>query len=103
MNTIREKLQRGYGQELLFADDFDDCIIGVSDDFGCMRVVYSIDKMIENLMQYGESYNEAREYLEYNTLNAWVGQHTPIYTESKQSILGDEDIYTELWGEEDDN
>lgn len=79
----REALQDCYDQELLFADDWDDCIIGVTDDFGDIRVVYSIDKMIDQLMSYGDSYSEAREYLEYNTLNAWVGERTPIYVETK--------------------
>lgn len=84
MDSIREALQDAYDQELLFADEWDDCIIGVSDDFGDVRVVYSIDKMIEQLMSYGDDYLEAREYLEYNTLNAWVGDRTPIYMESKK-------------------
>jgi len=84
MSKIREQLQDNYDQELLFADEWDDCIIGVSNDFGDIRVVYSIDKMVEQLMSYGDSYLEAMEYLEYNTLNAWVGVRTPIYVELKE-------------------
>tara|TARA_R110000744_G_scaffold80705_2_gene158529 strand:- start:152 stop:418 length:267 start_codon:yes stop_codon:yes gene_type:complete len=79
---MREELQDGYDQPLLFADGFDDCIMGTADDFGTIRVVYSIDKMIESLMSDGESYSDAREYLEFNTLTAWVGETTPIYVES---------------------
>tara|TARA_B100000287_G_scaffold392948_1_gene405751 strand:+ start:1033 stop:1287 length:255 start_codon:yes stop_codon:yes gene_type:complete len=81
--NIRHQLQDNYDQELLFADEWDDCIIGVTDDFGDIRVVYSIDKMIEQLMSYGDTYSEAREYLEYNTLGAWVGDKTPIYVETQ--------------------
>lgn len=80
---MREELQEGYSQPLVFADGFDDCVIGVTDDFGTIRVVYSVDKMIESLMSEGDSYAEAREYLEFNTLTAWVGDNTPIYVESK--------------------
>ena len=81
--NIREKLQACYDQQLLFADDFDDCIIGVSEDFGKVRVIYCIEKMIESLMSYGDSYSEALEYLEFNTLNAWVGDKTPVYVETQ--------------------
>tara|TARA_Y100000401_G_scaffold32538_1_gene23969 strand:- start:8336 stop:8593 length:258 start_codon:yes stop_codon:yes gene_type:complete len=81
---MREQLQEGYSQPLLFADGFDKCIIGVCDDFGTFRVVYSVDKMIESLMSEGDSYEDAREYLEFNTLTAWVGDTTPIYVESDQ-------------------
>jgi len=89
MDNIREKLQECYDQPLLFADEFDDCIMGVSEDFGTTRVVYCVEKMIESLMSYGDStsrlsYLEAREYLEFNTLNAWVGDQTPIYMEPRQ-------------------
>lgn len=87
MDSIREKLQDSYDEELLFADDWDDCIVGVSDDFGDIRVVYSVNKMIEQLMSYGDTYLEAREYLEYNTLNAWVGDKTPIYMETPECFM----------------
>ena len=84
---MREELQEGYSQSLLFADGFDDCIIGVTDDFGTIRVVYSVDKMIESLMSEGDSYADAREYLEFNTLTAWVGDNTPIYVESMKCFM----------------
>ena len=80
--SVREELQECSDEPLLFADGFDDCIIGVSDDFGKMRVVYSVEKMIENLMSSGDTYLDAIEWLEFNTLNAWVGENTPIYVES---------------------
>jgi len=82
--NIREQLQENYDQTLLFADEFDDCIIGATDDFGTIRVVYDIPKMILTLMSDDMSYHEAREYLEFNTLNAWVGKETPIYMEPKE-------------------
>jgi len=83
MDNIRERLQENYDQPLLFADEFDDCIVGVSEDFGNIRVVYSIVKMVESLMSSGCTYFEAKEYLDFNTLNAWVGERTPIYMEPK--------------------
>ena len=80
--SVREELQEPFDEPLLFADGFDDCIIGISDDFGKVRVVYCVEKMIEKLMSSGDTYLDARDWLEFNTLNAWVGENTPIYVES---------------------
>jgi len=86
---IRDQIQEGFDQSLLFADGFDDCIIGIVDDFGTIRVVYCVKKMISNLMSQSlgvnaMTYEDAMEYLEYNTFNAWVGQKTPIYMEPRE-------------------
>jgi len=61
---------------LLFADGFDDAIIGL--DTNSLRVVYSKQKMIECLMKDMEL-DDAIEYLEFNTWGAYVGEQTPIY------------------------
>lgn len=79
--SVREELQEPFDEPLLFADGFDDCIIGISHDFGKLRVVYSVEKMIESLMSSGDTYLDAIDWLEFNTLNAWVGENTPIYME----------------------
>jgi hypothetical protein len=42
--------------------------------------------MIEILIIDGMSYEDAIEYLEYNTWNAYVGLHTPIYIDSYDRI-----------------
>lgn len=46
---------------------YDDAIIGTTSDD---RVVYSFDKMVECLMKDGMEYEEAVEFIEYNTLRA---------------------------------
>jgi len=61
---------------LLFADGFDDAIIGL--DTNSLRVVYSKQKMIECLMKDMEL-DDAIEYLEFNTWGAYVCEQTPIY------------------------
>ena len=44
--------------------------------------VYSIEKAIEVLMQdQGQSREEAVEWLEHNSIGAWVGDDTPIWIE----------------------
>jgi len=88
MDSTREQLQEKYDQSLLFADGFDSCIIGIASDFGSLRVVYSIPKMLDTLFNdEGMPYSEAMEYLEFNTLTAWVGDQTPIYVESEECFM----------------
>ena len=44
------------------------------------KVVYDAEKMARTLVvSEGMTYNEAWEYLEFNTFNAYVGDNTPIF------------------------
>ena len=80
---IREELSEHYSTDLLFADGYDDAIIGVCVGFDSGRVAYSIPKMIEIAANdLSVDYNEAVEWLEYNTFGAYVGENTPIYMEA---------------------
>ncbi len=49
--------------------DYDEAIIGITTD---NRVVYSYSKMVESLMAESEdmSYEEASEFIDYNTIRA---------------------------------
>lgn len=63
--------------EAMFADGFDDCILGY-DTKG--RVVYSVDSILETLTERDEmSVEEAQEYFYFNIDGAFVGEYTPIY------------------------
>ena len=84
--------------EFLKADGLDDAVIGV--DEREYRLIYSIEKCIELLSAQMEiteedldetekeegvtledkKYELASEYFYYNTLGAYVGEKTPIYT-----------------------
>ncbi len=64
-------------EEILTADGFDDAIIGL--DSKSLRVIYDTDLMVNILMAEGMEEMDAVEHLEYNVLNAWVGDRTPIY------------------------
>jgi hypothetical protein len=76
-----DKLQEMYPElELLQADGFDDAVIGIEPLSG--KVIYDIDKMITVLISEGLSNEEAIEYLDYNVLNAYVGDQTPIYIQT---------------------
>ena len=55
----------------LLANGYNNCIIGVASGNDTGRVVYSIPKMIETCMkELAVDYDEALEWLEYNTFNA---------------------------------
>lgn len=63
---------------LLFADGFDDAIIGICPN--SLRIVYSRSKCIKILMK-DMTEEDAVEYAEYNTFNAYVGDRTPIWVD----------------------
>ena len=63
---------------LLFADGFDDAIIGICPS--SFRVVYSRSKAI-NILSEDMSLEDAVEFAEYNTFAAYVGERTPIWVE----------------------
>jgi hypothetical protein len=63
----------------VFADGFDKAIIGVCPT--SMKVIYSRNKCIEILMEDGYSWEDAVDFLEYNTFNTYIGEFTPIWVE----------------------
>ena len=80
MCKIKQKLSDIYGEDLIFADGFDDAIIGVATGFDSARVVYCYASMIEVMMKDNNiSYEDALDWIEYNTLGSYIGKNTPIY------------------------
>jgi len=77
--TKQEIFDKHPDEEFLFADGFDDCILGV-DAIG-NRIIYDVEKCLESLMKQGMSRGEAIEYLYFNTVEAYVGELTPIWCE----------------------
>jgi len=70
--------------EILQADGFDAAIIGYAEvwaEKGRMRVMaYDRDRCIEVLVDRdGMSWDEAREYFEFNVAGAYVGDMTPVF------------------------
>ena len=77
---LREELTDIYGDNLLFADGFDNAIVGVAGGFDSGRVVYCYASMVEScIKELGMSYEDSVDWIEYNTINSYVGEHTPIY------------------------
>ena len=81
---------------MLFADGLEAAFVGVARRCGQPDLaVYSIPLAIRVLVQRdGMSEEEAREYLEFNSIGAWVGEETPIWLEVIQmSDLLDERVH----------
>jgi hypothetical protein len=81
MESMLEMIEEMY-PEALKMDGYDDCIIGVCRRFGSDGVIaYDVEKVLEKLMKDGMTYEEAREFFEYNQIGAWVGEKTPVFIE----------------------
>lgn len=74
----------GDESESLFADGFDDAILGVSVGISAREtIVYDYDKCVEILMQRDNmSHEDAVDFIEHNTINAYVGEYTPIFVKT---------------------
>lgn len=65
------------GEVILVADGFDSAIIGI--DESSMRLIYSVSKCIEILINESMTEEEAREYFSFNVSGSYVGEKTPIW------------------------
>ena len=75
---IREELvDRSGNEEMLFADGYDEAIIGYTDDG---VAVYSIESIIMIMITKEEmTEEEALDHFYYNVSGSYVGEYTPIY------------------------
>jgi hypothetical protein len=64
-------------EQILTADGFDDAVIGI--DEKSLRIIYSVSKCLEILMEQGMSEEEAQEFFEFNVSGAYMGEKTPIW------------------------
>lgn len=69
-----------FNEEMLFADGFDDALIGVGQRAdGLSLAMYNANKCIEILMEDGMTDEEAQEYFEFNVLGSYMGENTPMF------------------------
>jgi hypothetical protein len=61
--------------DLMFADGFDEAILGLSHDY--CNIMYSYNKAVDILCKKME-YDDAIEFLEFNTLSI-TGKYMPIW------------------------
>lgn len=57
---------------------FDDCIVGIVEEFGGNRVLYSKEKIIQKLME-DMSEEESYEYFDYNIIGGYFGDQNPVF------------------------
>ena len=76
-------------EDILFADGFDDAIIGVvfvhneKTNEKQTRVVYDTEEFLEILMERDSmSYDAASEFFDFNVAGAYMGEYTPLYLET---------------------
>lgn len=75
-----------YAEGAIILDNFDDCIVGISEQFGeGNRIVYSKDMIIKKLCE-EMSEEEALEYYDYNILGGYFGEQNPIFLTISNNI-----------------
>ena len=69
-------------------DGFDDCIIGISEEFGQdTKIVYSKQRIIQKLMKSSEmTIEEATEYFYYNMVGGYFGERNPIFLTTSMAV-----------------
>lgn len=83
--SLRKKIEEEFADtEILLADGFDKAIVGIvvgSAGNGYHdQVLYDYQKCIDILVSRDSmTSDEAAEFLEYNTLGAYVGDNTPLF------------------------
>ena len=66
-------------EQALCMDGFDDCILGVCDQFGRPTVVaYDLDKVLKKI-QRELTPEEAMDFWSFNQVGAWMGDFTPVF------------------------
>ena len=71
-------------EELMKADGLDEAIIGVGQQFDKPdRLIYDYDKCVDIIIKEQNcKYIDAIEYMEFNVVNAYVGDFTPVFMHS---------------------
>lgn len=81
MNKIIEAIEEELSfinEQALLADGLDAALIGI--DMRDYVAVYDVDKCVDILMKTSDmNREEAEEYFEFNTLNAYGGEYTPRF------------------------
>ena len=81
MNKKEYLLEYYPDETFMFADGFDDAIIGICEVTN--RVIYSKEKIIEILVEEeGMEHEDALEYFDFNISGSYMGEMTPIFCHS---------------------
>jgi hypothetical protein len=83
--NIRSELVDQFGDdELLFADGFDDAILGVSclpggDNIVCYDYEKCVDILADDAADDAMTHFDAMEYMDFNVVGSYVGKRTPMF------------------------
>ena len=83
--------------ELMRIDGHDNAILGIVRGTGfphnssSPRLVYNVQKIIENLMRDDMDEEEAEEFFEYNIIGSYVGEQTPLFADRYSFLAVDEE------------
>jgi len=77
MNILEAILENRPDETFLKADGLDEAVIGVDEMSG--RLIYSVTKCIECLIDQGMTDEEASEFFYFNVASAYMGEQTPIF------------------------
>ena len=79
IKNMEKSILDEFAEGAIILDGFDDCIVGISEQFGeGNRIVYSKEKIIKKLSE-DMSEEEALEYYDFNILGGYFGEQNPIF------------------------
>ena len=80
-------------ETIVLADGFESSFIGIARQFGRPFAVYDRESCINSLMEQEMSYEEAEEWMSFNTEGAYAGEHTPAFI---TQALDEESLQVEI-------
>ena len=82
MGWTREQINEyldAIGESALLFDGIDGALLGFGSRPGQpMLAVYDYNKIIDEFVNAGMTYEDAVEWTDYNIVGAWIGEQTPI-------------------------
>ena len=64
----------------IILDGFDDCIVGITEEFGANnRILYSVKRMVDKMVSEGMTEEEAMEFYSFNIIGGYFGEQNPIF------------------------
>ena len=102
MTRLEQIIEFYPDEELLSADGFEDCVIGVAYNkfTSTHNLVYSRSKCINLLVERDKmTFEEAEEFFDFNVEGAYMGKKTPIFVDDMMFDIYDEP-HDKLDGEE---
>lgn len=73
---------------LVVMTGFDDCVVGVVEQFGKPPVVcYSKPRVLLKLMHDGLSPEEAEEFWAFNQIGSYIGESTPCFLSPNNTLV----------------